>query len=343
MPLCSLPMFVGSPCSPIEWIKKWFLRKRKADSNNRTSAPTEPTFVENEPSSHDGQALGHTHSKFWDMDAFATADPTSFSPSVGYIPKFYGHQKLGPPPGNADNYATGSQEYDEESAILSLEALTETDYGYALPLNSFLARENVEIATLPSYDLREVLLGADAFAGHVSPSADRNATTMSSEHSNVIPTVGDLGSALLLPLASFPARATHADNSDEERHGSATEVEFTLTNDPIASTSSPLDAVDDFFAASGKFDFTSTTSRSASDDLEFGAFDSTARCLDSDPVSLPGFANLPDYMTSILSEHSAFYESLPPQTKQDPIGDSVDVDFCLGAGTDHFAPHIDRV
>ena len=310
------------------------MRKRKADGKNKILPPSEPTFVENEPSSHDGQGLGHSHSKFWGMDAFAAADSTSFSPSVGRIPKLYGHRKRSLPSGNVDNRATDSQESEEENAILSLgTSVIGTDYGYAAPLDPVLIRENAETATLPNHDLREVLLGADAFVGYISPSTDDNAPATFSEDSKITLTADDPGSSLLLPAASSPERTAYPDNPCEECSGGITELEVTTTNYPVIPISS-LDAVDEFFAASGGHDFISTESRSTSDDLELSVLDSMAECLDSDLGSLPDFTNVPDYMTAILDEHSAFYESLLLQAEE-PIGDSIDVDFCLRTGADH--------
>ena len=331
--VCPFPMPVWSPCSPVDWIKKWFLRKRKADGTNRTLPPTEPTLVENEPSPHDGQVLGHTHSKFWDMDGFAAADSTNFSPSVGYIPKLYGHRKSCLPPANANNRDTGFRENEEGSAILPLgTSATETDYGYVVPFDSVI--KTVETATLPNYSLREVLLGTDAFVGYVPPSADRNALAELSEHPNVTPTVDDPGSTLPLSSDSSPGCATYSDDPYEGCTGSATELEFTLANHPI--TIPFPEAIDDF-AALGGYDPISTTSHSTSDNLKPGGLDSAAGCLDLDLGSFPGFANVPDYMTSILSEHSSLYEDLLLlQAKEDPIGDSTGLDFFLGTGADHF-------
>jgi hypothetical protein len=345
-PVCSLPMLDGPPCRPVDWIKKWFLRKRKADGKNRTLTPTEPTFVENEPSDHDGQTLGHAHSKFWGMDAFAAADSMCFSPSVGHIPKFYGYPKRSLPPGNADSDPTDPQGNEEESAILSPGTSAGTNYGYAALSDSVLTCEDEEITSLASYSLREVLLGADAFAGYVSTSANGNASTPpSSENPNVTLTADGTESSLLRPAASSPERSIYPDNPDNERYSGSeniTSLESTLANYPVPLISSPLETIDDFFTASGELDFFSTTSSSTSD-LELGVIDSATGCLDLDLDSLPGF---PAYMTSILDEHSAFYESLFLQAKQDPIGDSTDatncsgllgIDFCLGAGADHFA------
>jgi hypothetical protein len=339
-------MLVGSLRRPVDWIKKWFLRKRKTDGKNKTLAPAEPTFVENEPSAHGGQALGHVHSKFWGMDAFAAADSACFSPSVGHIPKFYGHPKRSLPPGNADDDAIDSRD-DEERAILSPGTSVGTGDGYTAPSDSVLAYENGETTALASYNLREVLLGADAFAGYVSPSADGNVSTPPSEHPNATLTVDESGSTLLLPAASSSERAVYSDNPYGEGcfgSESVTDLELTLTNYPVTSMSSPLETIDDFFATSGELDFISTAFCTASD-LEPSAFDSTGGYLDSDLDSLPGFASVPNYMTSILGEHSTFYESLLLQTREDPIGDSIDVtdcgdllgiDFCLGTGADHF-------
>jgi len=336
--VCSFPTLVEPPRRPVDWIKKWFVRKRTADSKNKPPAPAEPTFAENGPPANDGQALGHAHSKFWGMDSFAAADSTSFSPSVGRIPKFYGHRKHGLPPVNADDSATDSRENEER--VISPPG---SGYGYAAPLDSVLARESAEIATMASYNLREVLLGADAFTGYVSPSANGNMlTTPPPGHPDVRLMVDDPEPTLLLPAALSPEPSPYPVGLYEERSATVTESELTPINHPFASVPSPLDTIDDLFAASAGHDFIPTTS----DDLELGAFGSTTGCLDSDLGSLPGFSNPPDYMVNILDEHSAFFESLLSQTKQDPVGDSTDaanrsnllgIDFCLGAGADHFA------
>jgi len=319
----------GLSCRPVDWIKKWFLRKRKADGKNRTLVLTEPTFVENDPPAHDGQALGHTHSKFWSMDAFAAADSTSFSPSVGRIPKFYGHRRRSLPPGNSDNDATDSQGNEEEREILSSGTSAETGFGYVASSDSVVTDENAEIATPASHDLREVLLGADAFAGYVSPSATGS---LVSEHPNVTLIVDEL-----LPVAASPERSIYPDNPFDERFShseSITDLEFSMTNYPGTSMLSPIDTIDDFISASGNLDFVATTSCSTSDDFELDVFDSAAGFLDSDLISLPGFANLPSYMTSTLGEPSAFHESLLFQGKQDSMGDPIDMtdrDSLLGA------------
>ena len=332
--LCALMLF-GSPCRPIDWIKKWFLRKRKADGKNRTLVPTEPTFVENDSLAHDGQALGHAHSKFWSMDAFAAADSTSFSPSVGHIPKFYGHRRRSLPPGNVDNDATDSQGNGEESAILSSEASAETGYGYVTPSDPVVTGENGEIVTPASYDLREVLLGADAFAGYVSPSATNEDASGSpvSDHPNVTLVVDEL-----ISVATSPGHSIYPGNPFDERFShseSVTNLEFDMTNYAVAPMSS-VDTIGDFISASGDLDFVATTSCSTSDDFELGVFDSATGFLDSDLVSLPGFADLPSYMTSILGGPSAFHESLLFQGKQDSMGDPIDVtSYGSLLGADH--------
>ncbi|KAF9651626.1 hypothetical protein BDM02DRAFT_3184375 [Thelephora ganbajun] len=332
--------------SPVEWIKKWFLRKRKADGKNRTFAPSEPAFAENDPSAHDGQALGHTHSKFWSVDAFVAADSTSFSPSVGHIPKLYGHRRPSLPPGNPDDYATDSRGNEEEAAIPSPGTPAGTGYGYVPPSNPILACENVETATPTSYNLQDVLFGADAFAGYVSLPANEDAPgSPSFVHPNIILMVDDPGSTLLLSAAPSLERSIYPDNPyDEGCSGSESfnNLEFSLENYSVASMSSPLDTIDDFIPISGDLNFIATASYNVSDDLEFGAFDSTIGCLDLELGSSPGVANVSDYMTSILGESSVFYESLLLQTtEQDPTGDSINltdcssllgIDVCLGAG-----------
>jgi len=339
-------MLAGSPRRPVDWIKKWFLRKRKADGKNRTLTPTEPTFAENEPPTHGCQVLGHAHSKFWSVDAFAAADSTSFSPSAGHIPKFYGHRTRRLPPGKA----TDSRGNEEETAASSTGTSTETGYSCVVPSDPVLTCGNTEITTSASYDLREVLLGADAFVGYVSPSVNEDASgSPTSDHLDVTLTVDDPGSTLLLPAASSPERFAYLDSTyggGSSNSESIIDLEFSLTNYPIASVSSPLGATDGFTPALGDLDFTSATSCSTSDDLELSAFDSTTGCLDSDLGSLPRFANVPSYTTSILGESSAFYQSLLLGTEQDPMEGSIDatgcssllgIDVCLEAGADHFA------
>lgn len=341
--LCALTFF-GLPCRPVDWIKKWFLRKRKADGKNRTLVPTEPTFVENDSLAHDGRALEHAHSKFLSMGAFAAADSTSFSPSVGHIPKFYGHRKRSLPPGNVDNDVTDSQGDEEESAILSSNASAETGYSYVAPFDSVVTGENGEIATPASYDLREVLLGADAFSGYVSPSAtDEDASgSPVSEHPNITLMVDEL-----ISVAASPERSTHPGNPFDGRFShseSVTNLEFGTTNYPVAPMSSPIDTIGDFISASGDLDLVATTSCSTSDDFELGVFDSVTGLLDSDLVSLPGFSDLPSYMTSILGGPSAFHESLLFQGKQDSAGDSIDVtSYGSLLGADHSVFTLTRV
>jgi len=305
--------------------------------------------VENEPSAsaHDGQALGHAHSKFWSMDAFVAADSTNFSPSVGHIPKFYGRRGRNTPPGNPDNQTTDQQGNEEERATLSLETSLEvTDYVYTTLLDPVLTRENVGPA---SYDLREILLGADAFAGYIPPCANEDAPgSPSSEHPNVTLTADDPGPTLLFPVAPSLEGSAYPDNTLGEGHSgseSAASLEFTPTHYPVSLISSPLDAIDDFILASGELGLISTILCSTSDGLELSAFESATGCLDSDLDSLTGFANIPNYMTTILGEPSVFYDSLLLQAERGAMGDSIDmtncsglldIDVCLGAGANHF-------
>ena len=272
------------------------------------------------------------------MDKFAAADSTSFSPSVGRIPKLYGHSKHSLPPVNADNRAADSR----ERAASPPGTPPRTDYGYAAPLDPVLVRENKDIAATASYSLMEVLLGVDAFDGSASPSANGNAsTTPASDHADITLTVGDPGPTSLLPAAHSLEPSPYPADLYEGCSGNIAELELALTNYPVASIPSPLDTIDDLLAASGECDLISSTSRSASDDLEFSTFGSTTGRLDSDLSSFPDISNAPNYMMSILDEHFGFYDGLLSQTKQD--GDSTDatdrsgpVDFCLGAGADHF-------
>lgn len=291
--------------------------------------------MENEPPADDGQALGHAHSKFWGMGEFAAADSTNFSPSLGRIPRFYGHRKRGPPSVNADNHATDSRETEER--VISPPGTPpgtppETGYGYMASLDSILARENAEIAATTSHNLREILLGADAFAGYVSPSADG--------HPDASLAVYNSRPTLLIPAPS-PEPPLFPSDLYEDCSRNLAELELALSNPPIPS---PLDTIDNFFTTLEGHNFISTASRSTPDDLGFGAFGSATGCLDSDLDSLADFSNVPSYMMSILDEHSTFYDGLSPP-KQDPVGDSTDatnrngllgIDFCWGAGADHF-------
>ena len=338
----SLPTLVGLPCRPVEWIKKWFLRKRKADGNNVAPTPPVPTFVENEPPAHGSQVLGHAHSKFWSMDAFVAADSTNFSPSVGYIPKFYGHRKHSVPPGIRGDCTTDSRENREAREIFPPGASTGTGYGYASPSDSVLTCGCVETATPTTCDPREALLGADAVVGHFS-SANDDTLGFPCEHLSGTLTVDDPASTALLPAAASPERSTYIDNLyDEGYSGSegASDFGFDLTNYSV-SVSSPLDMIDDFILASKDLDFVSATT----EDFELGALDPTTGHVGLDSSS-PSSSDGPDDMTKILGEHSALYESLLMQiTNQDPMGDTVNwidsrdllgTDDYLGAGADHF-------
>ena len=289
--------------------------------------------MENEPSAQ----LGHAHSKFRSLDAFAAADSTSFSPSVGHIPKFYGHRRRGLPPGNADNYATESRGNEEEREISSSGPSAGTGFGYVVPSDSVLTGERNP--TPASYNLREVLLGAGAFAGFVSPANEDASGSPSSEH---LPTADELISAV-----SSPERSAYPDDPSNKGLScseSATDLELSLADYGIASMYSPIDAIDDFISASGDLDLISIPSCNTSDDLELSAFDSATSYLDSDVGLFSTFANIPSYMTSALGEPFAFYENILFQAKQDLMGDSIDatncgsllgIDVCFGAGTDH--------
>ena len=82
-----------------------------------------------------------THTKFWSVDAFVAADLTSFSPSVGHIPKIYGHHTHNVPPGIQDECTTDSRENKEAREILSPGVYAGTGYGYASPSDSAYLRE----------------------------------------------------------------------------------------------------------------------------------------------------------------------------------------------------------
>jgi len=297
------------PCRPVKWIKKWFLRRRKADGKNRTLVLAEPTFVENEPPACDGQALGHTHSKFWSIDAFTAADSTDFSPSVGYIPKLYGHHGRTLPPENANNDATESQ---EERAVLSPGTSAETGYGYVTQSDCIPTDENAQVTSPASYDLRKVLLGADALGPRAS------------EHPNVALTIDELFS-----VVSSPERSAYPDNPFDERlshSGSITDLELSTTNYSVPSMTSSINTIDDLILVSGDFDFDSTTSCSASD-LGLSDFDSTTGCADWDLGSWSNPVHVPGYTTDILDRPSVFCES--------PLFQGESIDVCLGAGANH--------
>ena len=301
--------------------------------------------MDNEPPADDGQALGHAHSKFWGMGEFAAADSTSFSPSVGRIPRFYGHPKRSPPPVNADTRATDSRE-NQARVVSPPGTPPQPSYGYITSLDSILAREDTEILATASYDLREVLLGADAFAGYVSSLANGNTPMTHSEHPDISLTVDDPGPTLPVPAVPSPERPMYPSDPYEDCSRDLAELELALLNHPVPPIPCPLDTIDDFLATLEGYDFISTTSHSTPDSLEFGALGSKTGCLDSDLDSLTNFSNVPSYMMSILDEHPTFYDGLLSQPKQDPVDDSADatnptgflgIDFCLAAGADHFA------
>ena len=316
------------PSRPVGWIKKWFLRKRKADGKNKILTPAEPTFAENDPPAHGSQTLGHAHSKFWNMDAFAAADSTSFSPSVGHIPKLYGHRRRGLLPGIASNDDTNSQGNEGEKTTLPPGTSAETGYSYAPPSDSALTVGNAECTAPARYDLREILLGTDAFAGYLSPSTDEDAPELSPTL-----TVDKLLSVVSSPERVYPDNAfdemlTHSDN--------VTDSEFTVKNYPVGSISPSADVTDGFFSTPEDLGLTASASCSTSDGLELGAFDWAAGCSDLDLGSLPGFANNPSYMTNVLDEPPPFYESLLFQGKQDPAMAPIDVNDRGGLlGADH--------
>lgn len=311
---------------PVEWIKKWFLRKRKADGKNKILTPTIPTLVENEPPVQDGQTLGHAHSKFWGLDAFSAADSNCFSPSVGYIPKFYGHRRYSPLTGTLVGRTTDSRGNEEGRMC-----------------------RNAETVTPATYDLRESLLGVDAFTGYLSSSATEGTSGFHSESLDITLAVDDLSFALL-PEASCTERSIYPDNSlDSEVFSgpeNATTLDFTLTGYTTSSMSS-LDTVDDFILAPKDLEFPPATSCDMTKDFELDSFESTTGHLDSDSSSFPGFSDLSNYITGTLDESSAFYEDLFLQvtnTNQDPTEDSINlidyrglpcVDFCLGDGADN--------
>lgn len=317
---------------PVEWIKKWFLRKRKADGKNRTLAPSVPTFAENEPLVHEGQTLGHAHSKFWSVDAFVAADSTAFSP--GKIPKPNCHHADSLPPGDPYNKRNGSQRNEEEGDILSPGVSATTDYGYASPSDSVLTREGVETAAPTTYSLRQALLGADAFSGFLSPAND-DLLGLPSECPNVTPVDGGPASALL-PAAS----PVYPDSPCEGSPGSegAIDWEFCLTNYGVSSMPS-LDTIDDFILTSGDLDFISAASHSAPDGLQLDTLDATTGCLGLDLGLLPGFSDISSYMMNIFGGPSALYESVVSQgTGEAPMGDSINLNDDDGfLGTDVYS------
>jgi hypothetical protein len=328
---CSLPMLAR--CRPADWIKKWFVRKRKADGKNKTLTPDGPTLAENDPPAH---TLGQVHSKFWTMDAFFAADLTSFAPSVGYIPKLYGHRKHNFSPGDSDDHTADSRG-DEKEMSVGVSAGTSC----AVPSGPV---KNAETATSTTYDLLEALLGADAFAGCFSPSADEDTSESPPEHSNVTLLADGPGSTSLLHAAPSLEGSVYPENPYDEGFfdsESTTDLEPTSTRYPTSLIPSPLDTIYNFIPASRDLDLISTTSCSTPDDLELDSFGFTDGCLDSDLDSLPGFSGASDYTTTVLDEPSAFHESLLLQTtKQDPMDPAdysglLGIDICPGAGADH--------
>ena len=288
--------------------------------------------MENDPPAHGVQALGHAHSKFWSMDAFAAADSTSFSPSVGHIPKLYGRRMRGLSPGIAGNDATDSNEGERTS--LPPWTSAEAGYGYASLSNSALAVENVGSTAPACYDLREILLGMDAFAGYVSPPVDEDAP-----EPDATLTVDELLSAV-----SSPERSVYPDHPLDERltrSDNVTNSEFAVKNYPVASISPLADVTDDFFSASGGLDLITPASCSSCDGPELSTFDWAAGCSDLELGSLPSFASNTSYMTNILDEPPAFYGSLLFQGKQDPAEASTDMNDrggLLGADRLAFMP-----
>lgn len=285
--------------------------------------------MENDPPVHDSQALGHAHSKFWNMDAFAAADSTSFSPSVGHIPKLYGHRRRGLLFGIAGNDDTNSQGNEGEKTILPPGTSAETGYSYASPSDSALTVENAGCTAPARYDLREILLGTDAFAGYVSVSTDEDAPKL-----NTTLIVDELLSVVsssersVYPDNPFHQMLTHSDN--------VTDSEITVKNYPVGSVSPSADVTDGFFSTSKDLDLITPASCSTSDGSELSAFDWATGCSDLDLGSLAGFANDPSYMTNVLDEPSPFYESLFFQGKQDPAVASIDVnDRGSHLGADH--------
>ena len=332
-----------SSCRPVEWIKKWFLRKRKADGKNRTLTPTMPTFVENEPPARDGQTLGHAHSKFWSVDAFVAADSNSFSPSVGHIPKFYGHHRHNLPSGNPDDRTTDSRANEEEREIMSQEASAGIGDGHTASCRS------VETTTPTTYNLREALLGVDAFPRHLPPSVDEDASGSHSEQFNVTLAVDDPGSTMFLEASSTEYSVYPDDSHDEPFSGSEsiTDLGFTLTNYSLSSGSSPFDTIDDLILASKDLEFISAISYDATKDLGLDSFDPATGRLNPNPGSFSDFPDVSNCVASTFGDSSASYESLLLQaTSQDLTGDSVsltdcssllDIDFYLGAGADRFS------
>jgi len=304
-------MLVRLFCRPVEWIKKWFLRKRKADGKNKTLVPSVPTFVENEPPVHEGQALGHAHSKFWSVDAFVAADSTTFS--RGQIQMLNAHHANTPPPCGPDGNKNGSQGNEEERETVSPGVSAATDYGYTSPSDSVLTREGGETTAHATCSLREALLGADAFAGFLSPASDERP----SECPNATLAIDGPASASLPAASSVYPDSPYGGSSGSE---GTIDWEFDLTSYGLSSMSS-LDTVGDFILTSADLDFVSTTSHSTPDDLQLGPLDATTGCLGLDLGSLPGFSDTSNYMMSIFGEPAAFCESIV----SDPMGDSIDL------------------
>ena len=309
------------------------MRKRKADGKNKTLTPTMPTFAENDPPAYDGQTLGHAHSKFWSLDAFVAADSTSFSPSAGRIPKFYGRHKHGLPSGNPEDHVTDTRGNEEERAITSPRVSTGTGDDHTAPCGS------VGLTNDPR----------EASTGNLSPSVGEDAPGLHSEDLNVTLAVDGLGSTLLPEVSSTERLVCLDDSHNEVFSGSESvgDLDFTLTSYTTPSMSSPFDTIDDFILASRDLGFTSDTSCHSSGDFELGSFNSAAGRLDTDLGPFPGYLDAQNHMTSTFGGSSVFYESLLLQAaNQDQIGDSInladcsgllDVDFCLGTGADHFS------
>jgi hypothetical protein len=180
----------------------------------------------------------------------------------------------------------------------------------------------VETAAPATCDLREALLGSDAFVGYFSPENED--------------TLGFPWESLNVDPGFPPERSKYLDKLYGEEHSGlegAIDLGFDPTNYSFTLVSSPFYAADDFFLASRDLDLLSATSCNPIEDFELGALDSTIEYLGLYPGS-PGFSD-------VLDEPAAFYESLRLPTHQDLTNwiDSCGLlgsDGGLGASADRF-------